>query len=234
MPTPAAPVQKKKLPLLKLAAIAVVAGIVVVLAISGGDIRGFIAKVADLIARVVAVIQAAGPLAFFSAMAVLPAAGVPSLFFILPAGPAFGDRLGMGTVVLLCLVSVTVNFVLAYLLARRGLRPLLTKLLERLGYEVPVVEEGDTTDLILILRLTPGIPFCVQNYLLGLAEVPFGKYFLLSFLLCMPQNGAFVLFGDALLHGKGKMILYAGGAIVAVAAGTHLLRRHYQRRKALA
>ncbi len=234
MSVPAVPAQKKKLPLLKLAVVAAVVLIAAVLAVSGGDIRGLIAQGGALVNRAVAAIRDAGPLAFFTAMAVMPAFGVPSLAFILPAGPAFGERFGMVNVVLLCMVAVTINFVLAYLLARRALRPLLEKLIVRLGYELPAVEAGDTTDLILILRLTPGIPFCVQNYLLGLGEVPFVKFFILSFLLCMPQNAAFVLFGDALLHGKGKMLLYAVGLIVAIVAGTHLLRRHYGRKKAVA
>lgn len=230
----AIPAPKKKLPLLKLGVIAAVVGAVVLLLVSGGDVRGLIARVSEWINRGVGLISAAGPVAFFTAMALGPAFGVPSLTFILPAGPAFADRLGMTNVILLSMLAITANYVLAYWLARRALRPLLEKLVLRLGYDLPKVEAGDTTDMILILRLTPGIPFCVQNYLLGLAEVPFGKFFLLSFVLCMPQNAAFILFGDALLHGKGKMLLYAGGAIVALVSGTHLLRRHYGRKKFVA
>ncbi|HVT73968.1 MAG TPA: VTT domain-containing protein [Lacunisphaera sp.] len=228
------PTPKKKLPLLKLAVIAAVAGVAVLLVVSGGDVRGLIARVSEWINRGVAMISAAGPVAFFTAMALAPALGVPSLTFILPAGPAFADRLGMTNVILLSMLAITVNYVFAYWLARQALRPLLEKLVVRLGYELPKVDAGDTTDMILILRLTPGIPFCVQNYLLGLAEVPFGKFFLWSFVLCMPQNAAFILFGDALLHGKGKMLLYAGGAIVAIVSGTHLLRRHYGRKRSAA
>lgn len=231
MSVPVAPVQRKKLPLLKLIAVAAAALAVVMLVLSGGDIRGLVAQAGTLINRVVTIIQNAGPVAFFTAMALLPAVGVPSLAFILPAGPAFGERFGMGMVVLFASLALTANFLLAYLLARRGLRPLLEKLIVRLGYELPTVQAGDTTDLIVIFRLTPGIPFCVQNYSLGLAEVPFWKYFILSLLFCLPQNAAFVLFGDALLHGRGKMLLYAGGLIVALVAGTHLLRKHYNRKK---
>lgn len=228
------PPQKKKLPLLKLAVIAAVVGVAVLLVVSGGDVRGLIARVSEWINRGVTMISAAGPVAFFTAMALAPAFGVPSLTFILPVGPAFADRLGMTNVILLSTLAITVNFVFAYWLARGALRPLLEKIVVRLGYELPKVEAGDTTDMILILRLTPGIPFCVQNYLLGLAEVPFGKFFLWSFVLCLPQNIAFILFGDALLHGKGKMLLYAGGAIVAIVSGTHLLRRHYGRKRSAA
>ena len=93
-----------------------------------------------------------------TAMALLPALGFPVLAFGLTAGPAFSARLGMGTVVALALTAVTVNFLLTYALARRALRPLLQKLMNRFGYKLPEVEAGDAGDLVLILRLTPGIP----------------------------------------------------------------------------
>ena len=81
------------------------------------------------------------------------------------------------------------------------------------------------------MRVTQGIPYCVQNYLLGLAEVPFGKYFLLTAILSLPQNAAAVVFGDALMHGRGGTLLVAGGLLVALVAAAHLLRRHYTRKK---
>jgi uncharacterized membrane protein YdjX (TVP38/TMEM64 family) len=84
------------------------------------------------------------------------------------------------------------------------------------------------------MRVTQGIPYCVQNYLLGLAEVPFGKYFLLTVALSLPQNAAMVLFGDALLHGRGGMLLMVGGLLVALVAVAHLVRRHYANKKTAA
>jgi uncharacterized membrane protein YdjX (TVP38/TMEM64 family) len=74
----------------------------------------------------------------------------------------------------------------------------------------------------------------VQNYLLGLAEVPFGKYFLWTVLLSLPQNVAALLFGDALVNGKGKMVAMVAGLLVALAAVTHLVRRHHAQKKKVA
>lgn len=219
-----ASIEKKKLPVAKLAV-----GLVLLLVVAGVLLRGF--DLRALFDQGMALIRGAGPLAFFTAMALLPAAGVPTLAFSLTAGPVFGERLGMGMVVLLATIAVTINLVVAYTLARVGLRPLLEKLISRLGYKLPQAEAADATDLIVILRVTPGIPFCVQNYLLGLAEIPFGKYFIVSAILALPQNAGFVLFGDALLHGKGKMVLVTGGLLVALVAVTHLLRKHYGRKK---
>jgi uncharacterized membrane protein YdjX (TVP38/TMEM64 family) len=224
MSLPEAPAPKKKLPWVKLAIVAIALLVATVLVLRGVDLRG-------LFNAVMATIRAQGPWIFFTAMAVLPIFGFPVLAFVLTAGPAFSGPLGMPLVVALSLLAVTVNFVVTYALARRALRPFLEKLMKRFGYKLPDVESGDAADLIIILRLTPGVPFFVQNYLAGLAEITFGKYLLLSCLIVWPYNAATVMFGDAILQGKGKVALLAGSLLIAVAAGTHLVRRHYGEKK---
>jgi uncharacterized membrane protein YdjX (TVP38/TMEM64 family) len=224
---PATPLRDKKILLLKLAVglalVAVVAGLV----LSGVDVRG-------LGHQGIEAVRAAGPLAFFAAMAVLPAVGVPLLVFMLPVGKLFGERFGLPVVVAYSLVAITVNLLFTYWLARWALRPPLARLIERLGYKLPQVNSGDATDLVIILRVTQGIPFLVQNYLCGLAEVPFRKYLLVSCLAGWPAAAAYVVFGRALLEGNGRTILIAVGALAALIAATHLVRRHYGRKKTAA
>lgn len=210
--------------LLKLAGSIVVLGVAVVLVLRGVDLKA-------LIDRGLEMLRSAGPVAFFLGMALLPLAGVPMLAFSLPAVPLYGPQFGTAGTVALSLAAVTVNFCLSYALARRALRPLLSKLVTRLGYKLPDVEEGDATDLVILLRVTPGIPFFAQNYLAGLAEVPFGRYFVISTVIAWPLNVAFLLFGDALLHGKGKVALLSFCALAALVTATHLVRKHYERRK---
>jgi uncharacterized membrane protein YdjX (TVP38/TMEM64 family) len=210
--------------LLKLGAVAFVLLLAALLVARGLDLRA-------LLEQGLGLIRSAGPVVFFTAMAVLPACGVPMLTFSLPAVSLFADKLGTVPVLLLALVAMTANLVLTYGLARRGLRPLLAWLVARLGYKMPQVEAGDATDLIVILRVTPGIPFFVQNYLAGLADVPFGKYLLVSCIIAWPLNVAFMLFGDALLHGKGKIALLSLCLLLALTAITHLVRKHYGAKK---
>ena len=209
--------------LLKLAAAGVVLLVAAGLVARGLDLRALLAQGLDLI-------RGAGPVAFFTAMAVLPAAGAPLSAFSLTAGSAFGPQLGMVWVIALSLLAITANMALAYFLARRALRPLLEKLLTRLGYRLPQAGQEDATDLIILLRVT-GLPFPVQNYLLGLAGLSFGKYLLVSALIVWPTNAAFIFFGDALLHGKGKVALIAFGLILALMAATQLLRKHYGKKR---
>jgi uncharacterized membrane protein YdjX (TVP38/TMEM64 family) len=216
--------RSKRALLLKLAVVGVVLVVGAVLVARGLDLKG-------LVAQGLALIRDAGPWAFFTAMAILPALGAPISIFFLTAGSAFGEKLGMGPVIGLALLAITFNFCLSYFLASRALRPLLQKLVVRLGYQLPQVGAADATDLIILLRVTPGLPFPVQNYLLGLAQVPFRKYLIISCIIVWSFTIAFILFGDALLHGKGKVALIAISLLMALTAGTHMLRKHYSRKK---
>lgn len=184
------------------------------------------------ILRMVAWLGLGGPWLYFGAMAILPALGMPMLAFTLTAGPVFGQSMGMGGVVAAGIAAATINLVLTYALARGALRPWLAALLTRMGHRLPEAPEADMTDLIVVIRVTPGIPFCVQNYLLGLANAPLGKYLLISCLAQWSYTAGFILFGDALLHGRGKRILLAASVLIVAFAVTHLARRHYAARKA--
>lgn len=210
--------------LLKLIAAGVGVLVVAALVARGLDLKG-------LLAQGLALIRDAGPVAFFGAMALLPAFGVPLSPFSLTAGSVFAASLGMPLVIGLALAAISFNILFSYFLARRAFRPLLEKLVVRLGYKLPAVAADDATDLIILLRVTPGVPFPVQNYLLGLAQVPVVRYAVISFAVQWSFNTAFILFGDALLHGKGKLALLGLGGLAALTAGTHLVRKHYGRKK---
>lgn len=211
--------------LLKLAVVAAGLLVAAVLVARGLDLKALVAQGLELIRH-------AGPVVFFGSMALLPAVGAPLSPFALTAGSVFAPSLGMPLVIVLALTAVTFNIMFSYYLARRAFRPLLEKLVVRLGYRLPEVAAGDATDLIILVRVTPGLPFPVQNYLLGLAQVPVFKYAVISCAVQWSFNTAFILFGDALLHGKGKLALLGLCGLVALTVGTHLLRKHYGAKKA--
>jgi uncharacterized membrane protein YdjX (TVP38/TMEM64 family) len=184
-----------------------------------------------LIERFIAILAAGGPWVFFLAMALLPAVGFPLSVCSLAAGPVFGQQMGMGWVVACGLAASTVNILLTYWLARYALRPHLERLMKKWGHRLPKVEGGDTTDLIVLVRVTPGIPFFVQNYVLGLADAPLGKYLVISCAVNWTYTAAMIVFGDAILHGKGKMISIAIATVIVAVVLTHFIRRHFARGK---
>jgi uncharacterized membrane protein YdjX (TVP38/TMEM64 family) len=193
-----------------------------------------VSEAAQLLEQLMALVRAAGPAVFFIAVILLPAAGMPMLAFLLPVMSLFAADLGMAAVLVIALACVTVNMALTYALARRALRPLLTRVVTRFGYKLPEVRAGEVTDLIVLLRVTPGIPFCVQNYLAGLADMPFGKYMLVSCLVVWPLNIAFMLFGNSLLQGNGKVALIMFGLLALFVAARLVLRRHFAAKKSQA
>ena len=224
MADPVAPSPRStRLLLLKLGAVAVVLAVGAVLVMRGYDVKGLAERALELV-------RSAGPVVFFTAQALLPAMGAPQTAFSLTAGSLFGAQLGMPLVVVLSTLALCVNMALTYWLASRVLHPVLEKLFVRLGYKLPSVGSGSATDLIVLLRVTPGVPFPAQNYLLGLARVPFGQYLLVSCLIAAPLNAAFVLFGDALIQGKGRLALFALLGLLALMAGAQMLRKHYARK----
>ena len=210
--------------LLKLGAVAVVGLIGAALLARGYDLKG-------LVQQGLALIRGAGVVTFFLAMTLLPAVGVPMSFFTLTAGSVFGPQIGMPAVILLSLAALTLNMALSYFLASRLMRPVLEALVHRLGYTLPQVSTGDFADLIILLRVTPGMPFPVQNYLLGLARAPFRQYLLISSIIAWAFAVAFILFGEALLQGKGKVALISLSLLMALTAATHLVRKHYGAKK---
>lgn len=133
----------------------------------------------------------------------------------------------MPLVTLLSLAAIATNIALTHVLASRALRSPLQYLLNRLGYQLPRVQSGDVTDLTVLLRVTPGLPFPVQNYLLGLASVPFVRYFVVSCLIAFPLNAAIIFFGEALLQGQGKLALAGLLMLLAAIVGIHLVRRRH-------
>lgn len=219
-PTP----RKRRKLLLKLGVVAILAAIVVALLLRGVDVRA-------LIASLLAATREMGPWAFFGGMALLPAVGFPVMAFALTAGPAFGPQLGLPGVLLASAGAVIVNILLTYWLARYAIRPVLMRWLARLGYSIPVVEKEDQTELTILVRITPGPPFFVQSYLLGLAQIPFRTYLLPSFIFPMVNISGVIIFGDALAQGKLKWAVLGLSLVVAAALVVHVLRRHYAKRK---
>lgn len=173
-------------------------------------------------------VRSLGAPMYFLLMTLLPAAGCPLSVFTLTAGPVFAPTLGMPLVLVLVSLSLAVNLALTYWLARYAVRPWLEKLCRWLGYKLPRAAPADQRGLVILVRVTPGPPYVLQSYLLGLAGIPFATYFLISWGITTMYAGTFVLLGDAVMQGKGRMVLIALSLFAGLTVGVQLLRRHYR------
>jgi len=188
-------------------------------------------RLRDILDLALASIRRVGPTPFFLGMALLPAVGFPVLPFSLAAGSVFGSQLGLPWVCTLVVVSIFANLSLTYWLSHYAFRPLLERWITKLGYSLPRVADEDRLSLTVLVRATPGPPFFVQNYLLGLSGVPFGMYAWVSCLFAGSYSVAVVLFGDSLIKGRGKMAVIALSALVVLSVLVQWIRRRYQKKK---
>jgi uncharacterized membrane protein YdjX (TVP38/TMEM64 family) len=217
------PTAKRPLPIVPLAVLAVVLLAAAVLVLRGVDLRGWIE-------RGIGAIRDMGPVAFFAAMTILPAFGVPLLAFTIPAGQAFEPQLGMPGVIAASLVAIAINLALGYWVSRYALRPVLAGLIKRYGYTVPRVTDGDALTVTLLVRLTPGPPYAVQACLLGLAEVPFRLYMIVSWLALLPWVFGAIILGKGLFSGKFGLAATGIGVLVVAVILVQWVRRKYFRR----
>lgn len=215
---------RRRLPILRLAGVAVglLTGAVLLL-------RGV--NVGELIDRGLGLVRGGGPVLFFAAEALLPALGAPLAAFNLVAGEAFAPQMTMPGVVAAAMVAIAVNLALTYWLARHAFRPFLTQLVARYGYAVPRVTDANALTVSLVVRLTPGPPYFLQGYLLGLAEVPFRLYMIVSWLAVLPWAVAFIVLGKAAREGSFVRIATAVGLIVVAVIAVQLMRRKLARRE---
>ena len=161
-----------------------------------------------------------GPVPFFVAMAILPSLWAPVSPFLLLAGAIYDMPIALGG----CAVALASNMALSWLLAGKLFRPLFERLVHRFGYSVPEMKNESMVTVAVLLRITPGMPFPLQNYLLGLAQMPFGWYMGISLPLTLAMAFSIILFGDAILKGNVTVVLLAISLFVALSIGVHYLR----------
>ena len=179
-------------------------------------------------------LREAGPLAFFGAMAVLPAVGFPLMPFTLAAGPVFGPTLGPGWVIACAILAVAINVTLTYWLAARALHPLAVRLVGRWGYRLPQAGTDSAWQIAAVVRLAPGPPFWLQSYVLGIARVAFVPYLVVSIVVPAGYIAGVILGGDALYRGRANAAWFGLGLVVLTAVAIQLWRRHRAGRAAAA
>jgi uncharacterized membrane protein YdjX (TVP38/TMEM64 family) len=163
----------------------------------------------------------ANPALLFLCVAFLPLIGCPASPLLVAIGIRLGTAYGMALVA----GAYLINFTVGYWLARGVFSAPLSRWLERRGQRIPHVSAADETQLILLIRITPGPPLFMQTYMLGLARVGFVRYLILSLLVQMGYSFALLSVGQSLNHSATWHIIMAVGLVIGVALAVNLLRR---------
>jgi uncharacterized membrane protein YdjX (TVP38/TMEM64 family) len=165
----------------------------------------------------------------FLALVFLPGLPIPTSALLFTAGVVWRQQPVMAC--LLCLLAMTLNLTWTYWLAAGPARRLVEKMLKATAMEIPELPRGDHLKLILVMKLTPGIPFFVQNYLLGFLRAPFHFYLPISILCNGIIGTGVVLSGVGLADGK-LMPAITGISLIALGAVlTQLIRGWLAKRK---
>jgi uncharacterized membrane protein YdjX (TVP38/TMEM64 family) len=176
--------------------------------------------------------QGFGPLApvlFILAYAAACVLLVPGSLLTLGAGAVFGVVWGSVYVSIASTLGASLAFLAGRHLARNRIErrlaaypafAALDKVMARQGWKV-----------ILLLRLSPVIPFTLLNYALGLTQVRFREYVLASWMGMMPGTVLYVYLGSiageaARPSGKsaGEWALWIGGLVATLLVAVLLTR----------
>ena len=170
----------------------------------------------------------ANPWSLFLAIVFLPGLPVPVSALLILAGAVWGTT---WWACLLVVLALALNMTWTYWVAAYPARGIMEKILSSTSIKIPELPKKDHVRLILVLRLTPGLPLFVHNYILGFFRAPFPLYLALSVALSGPIAVGILLTGGALLKGNAGMAITGIGVLVIAIVGTKILRAKFAKKK---
>lgn len=141
------------------------------------------------------------PWALVAVLATLPGLGFPISPVLVLFGLVLAPRYGMPATLATAIVTQGACTIWTYALAAGPLRDLLTGYVLR-HRELPDLTDRNAIRLGLILRLTPGIPYALQNIVLGILGMRFRHYLVVSIPTTSMWAVGFVATGGAIFKGQ--------------------------------
>ena len=156
----------------------------------------------------------------------LPGIGFPISPLLILVGIVLGERYGLLNACLIGLSAQSFCSIWTYALASGPLRQGLLKTVLR-ERPIPTLTQRNAWRLGFIMRITPGIPYALQNIVLGVMKLPFRIYLVVS----IPVQGiyaiGFIVTGGAIFKGRIGLAITAAAFLIVII----LLARIYQSRK---
>ncbi len=165
----------------------------------------------------------AGPLPFFAALALLPAVGVPPTPFFILAGATFSGWVNLFGITL----ALAFNVALSYAIVHSVLRGWIERLATRARLRLPTPQPHHALRYAILIKLAPGVPMFLKNYLVGMCGVSFPQYFAVCFGISAAYAAVFVYLGESLSEPRLGNILVALGLVLVLILLFWLLRRRF-------
>jgi uncharacterized membrane protein YdjX (TVP38/TMEM64 family) len=167
--------------------------------------------------------MAGRPVLLFFAIVLLGGLPTPASLLLIFAGLTFGQRFGYPGAIALTLAAMTLAMTWSYWLAAGPARRLVGWFLRFVRLEIPKIPPRQSFLLVAMLRVTPGVPFFVQNYLPGILRIPFWHYIAISIPIHALYVVGFVLAGERFTEGKFAQAFAAFGLVFAAAVIARLI-----------
>ena len=165
----------------------------------------------------------AHPLLLVLALATLPGVGFPMSPLLILFGIVMGPRFGMPLACVIGIAATSFCTIWTYALATGPLRHFLqTRLLSK--WTLPKLTEQSALRLGLIIRITPGIPYPLQNVALGVMGLRFKTYLLASLPVQSLFTVGFIVTGGAIFEGKAGLALTGALVLVVIVLVSRMLR----------
>ena len=157
-------------------------------------------------------------IAIFAAIYVVGAVVLaPEAVLTIAAGFTWGFW-GLPIVLIAATIGASLAFMVARYLARDKVRQLLENRSKIAAIDKAVAEDG--WKVVALLRLSPLIPFNLQNYLFGVTAVPFAHFVAATFVGIIPGTVLYTYIGvlgnAAGDGGPAKWALFGGGLLATV------------------
>jgi uncharacterized membrane protein YdjX (TVP38/TMEM64 family) len=164
------------------------------------------------------------PWALILAVATLPGMGFPISPLLFLFGVVLAPRYGMIPACAIGIAAQSFCTTWTYLLASGPLRGVLKKFVSR-KHELPQLTHRNAIRLCLIMRITPGIPYAIQNVVLGIAGMRPKPYFLVSIPITAMWTIGFIVTGGAIFKGHAGLAITGLLLLVTMVLLTKMLRQ---------
>jgi uncharacterized membrane protein YdjX (TVP38/TMEM64 family) len=128
---------------------------------------------------------------------------------------------------LLTAAALWTNALWTFLFAAYPGRRIIEGLLQRMSKKIPDLPQAQGVRLAVMLRVTPGVPLTLQNYLLGVSGISLKNYLLVSIPVMSLWAVGFVVFGEGLLEGNSKMLIVGVGLLLGLAMLARMVAKGY-------
>lgn len=165
----------------------------------------------------------AHPMLLVLILATLPGIGCPISPLLILFGIVMGPRFGLPMTCAIGIAATSFCSIWTYALASGPLRGFLkTHLLKK--WTIPEFSDSSALRLGLIIRITPGIPYPVQNIALGVMGMRFKTYLLVSIPPQSLYTIGLIITGGALFEGQTGIAITGILFLIVVVLATRMLR----------